>query len=156
MEVFRDRSSALRFLAKVKHAALEQRYAPRPLRFPVASSAMSPSGVNTTRTNSRFGSICPQPTHFRSGIFFTCGCNGPHLLHRYQPRSRFTQKSYGSRSQSLESVPTSSSSSGSAAIWPNTPNSAACDSLLISIFHPVSFAASRAFCPSLPIASDSW
>ncbi len=26
----------------------------------------------------------------------------------------------------------------------------------MSIRHPVSFAASRAFCPSLPIASESW
>jgi hypothetical protein len=32
----------------------------------------------------------------------------------------------------------------------------ACDSDLMSMRQPVSRAASRAFCPSLPIASDSW
>ena len=52
-----------------------QRYAPRPDFLPVASIMTCPSGVRTTRSNSRFGLVSRQEMQVRKGICLSrLGC----------------------------------------------------------------------------------
>src|SRR5438876_6805882 len=57
-----------------------QRYAPRPDFLPVASMTTCPSGVRTTRSNSRFDLVSRQAMQVRSGICLgRLGCLFPVL-----------------------------------------------------------------------------
>lgn len=107
---------------------------------------MTPSGMRTTRISSFFGLSCPQPTHIRCGTFLSLGCCP--LAITVTPFRR-TPVISG------ETPYASSVSAYSAASVSQAPAFAWLSDLM-SIFQPVSRAARRAFCPSLPIASESW
>ncbi len=62
------------------HVGVGHTYAPRPDCLPVGSILISPAGVRTIRTSSRFGRICLQATHIRVGIFLTLGIGLRSLL----------------------------------------------------------------------------
>src|SRR5947209_6613352 len=63
-------SSRFFLIACSQQESLAQRYAPRPDFLPVASTKTCPSGVRTTRNNSRFGFVSWQDTQLRSGTCF--------------------------------------------------------------------------------------
>src|SRR2546421_9750398 len=67
-------SSRFFFSAFSQQESLAHRYAPRPDFLPVASIKTWPSGVRTTRNNSRFGFVLRQETQVRSGTCFCFFC----------------------------------------------------------------------------------
>src|SRR5438552_7081305 len=65
-------------MAVSQQESLAQRYAPRPDFLPVGSSMTCPSGVRTTRNNSRLGLVSRQATQVRRGMCFgRFGCLFP-------------------------------------------------------------------------------
>lgn len=68
-------SNRRRFIAFSQQERLAHRYAPRPDFLPVASMRTCPSGVRTTRNNSRFDFVSRQEMQVRNGMcfcFFGC------------------------------------------------------------------------------------
>src|SRR5947209_4616917 len=55
------------FIAFSQHESRAQRYAPRPDFLPIGSSCTCPSGVRTTRSNSRLGLVSWQEIQVRKG-----------------------------------------------------------------------------------------
>jgi len=114
------------FLNLLMQTGLSQIYAPRPDALEEKSIKILPSVFFTTRSICLFSFNSLHAIHILKGIFFEDICKF------YSP-----------------------SSSTSSTFCTLKPSFAAADSLLTSIFQPVSLTARRAFCPSLPIASDS-
>src|SRR5579884_1745754 len=138
--------------ARSTQASWGHTYAPRPATLPVGSTRTSPEGVRTTRTSSRFGRISPQATHCRFGTCRTFGIG-------YSAAVVSSTRGGASTGRSPPGSPAcagSGSSSGRSAKILRASISFSWDSLLMSMRHPVSLAASRAFWPSLPMASESW
>lgn len=162
------RWNARRRTARSTQVSVGCTYAPRPGSVPRRSGTHRPS-IITTRSRSRFATRSRHPTQVRSGHARTrvrpdtfkstspyttappgvwpsslgrIGCrSGPEPLPgRSRPRPRPVQACSAARPGSR-----SRSASAGAGV-----------SGRMSIRQPVSRAASRAFCPSFPIASDSW
>ena len=131
------RGNALRRSARSRQPRSGCRCAPRPGDRPAGSGVTDPS-TTTSRRSSSLAARARQPTQVRRGRARTTG----------RPVSTGVYASAGR----------SASASAAAAGSPSEPGTApsGTTSGRMSIRHPVSRAASRAFWPSRPIASDSW
>ena len=141
------RPKACRRIAAVRQRSSGCSQAPRPGRQPVVSTEMAmwpgPAGTATIRSSSTANSRFRQPMHIRTGVR---GCAAG-------PSRWITAQSTVTTGQFRTSL-----WDYSRAAPPGEPGavSAASASLRMSMRQPVRRAASRAFCPSLPIARDSW
>ena len=140
------RPKARRRIAARRHCWLGCSQAPRPGRLPTVSTttAYSPFPLDTaaTRSSSTASSRLRHPTHVRTGPADPIGPGR---------RCAEAEVSRWITAQSTVSLAGLRNRRGYFPGWPWATSA----SLRMSIRQPVSRAASRAFCPSLPIASDS-
>ena len=144
-----------------------------PAPTPTGRRPPSPSRTRTTRSSAASVAFPRHPTQVRSGDAIAHASAGrllggprsatstaaPPGRARPPRRRRLLATAAGSASATAAGSSAAGSSTGAAAAGAGAAgrdSSATCVSDLMSIRHPVSRAASRAFCPSLPIASDSW
>jgi hypothetical protein len=155
------RAKARRRIAACRHRWMGCNHAPRPGRLPAVSTVTAfspfPFDTATTRSSSTANSRFRQPTHVRTG---------PSVLRCAEAEdSRWiTAQSTVTAARLRTTRRTARNGSGRGYRSWATPCAApgcaglsgvGAASLRISMRQPVSRAANRAFCPSLPIASDS-
>lgn len=152
---------ARRRIACCTHCGEGCSHAPRPGRLPAVSTITAclpfPSDSATTRSSSAANSRFRHPTHVRTGpSVHLCaqlvrGAEGSRWITAQssvtEQAVRTTRRCGLCRQRSC-AIPLVAPGSGWPADWPG-------ESPRMSIRHPVSRAASLAFCPSLPMASDS-
>jgi hypothetical protein len=159
------RENTRRRCASSKHARLGCRYAPLPGCRAWGSGTM-PFPATTRRSKLDFAARALHPTQVRTGFFPVSGSSTraviAYLVYRVAmsgvpgevrvPGSS-RPRDYASAEASAALAPSAVSAveaRGAGAEAPTAPSER------MSIRQPVSRAASRAFCPSLPMASDSW
>jgi hypothetical protein len=137
--------NARRRWARSRHSTVGCRCAPRPGAVPGGSGTTDlagPSPTTTTRNRSDLAARARQPRHIRTGRrrVWMSGVGQPTSAESTRkPQESSAPVCSGMRWRPGLAVGVSGAVSG-----------------LMSIRQPVSLAASLAFCPSLPIASDSW
>ena len=148
------RPKARRRTAACRHCWSGCSHAPRPGRLPAGSTvtAHSPSPIDTatTRSSSTASSRLRHPMHVRTGPPMR-RCVEAEVSRWITAQSTVIARALRTTHQARPASYRSWATSG-----PDWPSGWLGASLRMSMRQPVSRAASRAFCPSLPIASESW
>jgi hypothetical protein len=153
------RENTRRRRASSKHARLGCRYAPRP-GCRAWGSGTIPSPATTRRSKLDFAARALHPTQVRTGFFPVSGGSASAVIAFLV----YSVAKAGAPSEvRVRGMPTYAPADS--AVFASGVDgrcggaegrSAGSPSERMSIRQPVSRAASRAFCPSLPIASESW